>query len=251
MLARIPTRPQRSVAPYERNYFGDGWTSRAGCTTRQRVLIDEARSGRDVGCSVQHGRWTSAYDGERFTNPSKLDIDHLVPLGEAWRSGASRWTAGTRIRYANDMGYRGSLRAVSAGSNRSKGDDDPSLWLPPRRIHRCKYIGTWIAVKYRWHLSMNGTERGVLRRFVRDCGRKADVPIPRRARVRIARHPVAAPRAERGHRSGRSHAGSRGDPRFATCKQAIAHGYGPYRRGVDREYPWYTDRDRDGLVCER
>lgn len=41
------------------------------------------------------------------------------------------------------------------------------------------------------------------------------------------------------------------DPRFGTCRAAIAAGYGPYVRGVDPEYDWYSDADRDGTVCER
>lgn len=39
------------------------------------------------------------------------------------------------------------------------------------------------------------------------------------------------------------------DPRFDTCKDAIANGYGPYRRG-ETEYGWYRDADNDGVVCE-
>jgi micrococcal nuclease len=41
------------------------------------------------------------------------------------------------------------------------------------------------------------------------------------------------------------------DPRYRTCGDANAAGYGPYRRGVDAEYSWYQDRDGDGVVCER
>lgn len=40
------------------------------------------------------------------------------------------------------------------------------------------------------------------------------------------------------------------DPRFDTCKEANAHGYQDYRKGVDPEYDWYQDRDGDGVVCE-
>ncbi|WP_207944954.1 excalibur calcium-binding domain-containing protein [Actinomadura rubrisoli] len=40
------------------------------------------------------------------------------------------------------------------------------------------------------------------------------------------------------------------DPRFDTCKEANAHGYGPYQKGTDPEYDWYIDRDGDGLDCE-
>lgn len=245
MLKKIPLRPEASAATYQRAYFG-GWTTRGGCTTRQRVLTDESRRGSAAGCSVRRGSWLSAYDGRRTKNPSSLDIDHLVPLGQAWVSGASRWTAGTRIRYANDLGYPGTLRAVSAWSNRSKGDRDPAQWLPPRRIHRCKYIGTWIAVKYRWQMSADRAERRVLRRYVKDCARKADVKIPRRATVRIAKHGTGGRRRSATRRGTRST-----DRRHGTCAEAIARGLGPYRRGIDREYNWYRDADGDGLVCER
>ncbi|GAA1886319.1 excalibur calcium-binding domain-containing protein [Asanoa iriomotensis] len=39
------------------------------------------------------------------------------------------------------------------------------------------------------------------------------------------------------------------DPRFGTCKEAKANGYGPYTRG-EPEYDWYRDADNDGKVCE-
>lgn len=41
------------------------------------------------------------------------------------------------------------------------------------------------------------------------------------------------------------------DPKFGTCREANANGYGPYQQGVDPEYAWYQDRDHDGWVCER
>ncbi|MFI6263177.1 excalibur calcium-binding domain-containing protein [Micromonospora sp. NPDC051006] len=40
------------------------------------------------------------------------------------------------------------------------------------------------------------------------------------------------------------------DPRFGTCKEANNAGYGPYYRGVDPEYAWYIDRNKDGVVCD-
>lgn len=184
MLARVKTRPESGAASYERDLFGSGWRTRNGCTTRQWVLIAETRRGSETGCLVRRGLWVSVYDGERVRDPSDLDVDHLVPLEQAWVSGARRWTSGTRRNYANDLGYAGTLRAVTASTNRSKGGADPADWMPPRQIHHCKYIGTWIAVKYRWRLSADPAERRVLARYVKRCGRKSDVPIPRRAAVR-------------------------------------------------------------------
>jgi hypothetical protein len=185
MLRRLKVRAAAGSASYDRERFG-GWRTRDGCTTRERVLIKESRRGREAGCHVRRGFWLSVYDGERTRDPSDFDIDHLVPLGEAWVSGARRWTPGTSERYTNDLGYSGTLRAVSAGSNRAKGDQDPASWMPPRAIHHCKYIGTWIAVKYRWRLTIDRAERAVLWRYVDRCARKSDVPIPDRARVRYS-----------------------------------------------------------------
>ncbi len=65
------------------------------------------------------------------------------------------------------------------------------------------------------------------------------VPAPPSAPVTTAAPPQPAPLA-----------GGGTDPRFGTCKEAIANGFGPYRRGVDPEYDWYRDADSDGIVCE-
>jgi hypothetical protein len=65
-------------------------------------------------------------------------IDHVVPLAEAWRSGAAAWNADQRERFANDL-VDPQLIAVSASSNRSKGDQDPAEWKPPRRVTWCLY----------------------------------------------------------------------------------------------------------------
>jgi hypothetical protein len=240
MLKKLRVRDETSNAGYARELFG-GWTTNGGCTTRQSVLKTEDRAKPPSGCEVRSGRWNSLYDGKTVRDAGSLDIDHMVPLAQAYVSGAKRWSAGTRSRYANDLGYAGTLRAVTASTNRSKSDNDPAQWMPPRQIHHCKYIGTWIAVKYRWKLTADRSEMAVLRRYVKSCGRKSDVPKPRRAPVRISK------------RKPRRHHTSQGgtDKQFSTCAEAIAHGLGPYRRGEDPEYNWYRDADSDGSVCER
>ncbi len=99
-----------------------------GCNTREEVLIAESRSRAQVdpyGCKVVAGDWYSLYDGLTFTDPAELDIDHMVPLAEAWDSGASSWDTARRQAYANDLDHPQALRAVSAAANRSKGDLDP------------------------------------------------------------------------------------------------------------------------------
>jgi hypothetical protein len=211
------------------------------CNTRAEVLLAEARSKPrpSARCTLTGGSWLSPYDGKRFTSASKLDIDHLVPLAEAWQSGAYRWDAATRKAYANDLGYARSLVAVSAHANRSKGDREPQSWLPAKG--RCSYLTSWVAVKWRWKLSVSSAERT----FVRTRLAKCDWP-------KIARPPRATIHTATGTTSGSGTGATDGgtDPRFGTCTEAKSHGYGPYTSGVDPEYAWYTDRDGDGVVCE-
>mgnify|MGYP002414148878 CR=1 FL=1 len=174
VLNSLPVSVERS-AGYDRDLFRH-WSDLDGdgCNTREQVLIDERRSGEVRGCDVAGGRWRSTYDGDVTSNPSSFDIDHYVPLKEAWDSGAWRWNAATRERFANDLGFAGALIAVSASSNRSKSDRDPAEWLPERGV--CKYAKTWVAVKYRWRLAVDSTEKSELRRILRGCSSKMRVP---------------------------------------------------------------------------
>jgi len=155
-----------------------------GCDTRYEVLIAEATQAPTVGagCSLSGGRWFSKYDGVRTSDPSTFDIDHLVPLAEAWQSGAWRWTTATRERYANDLGYGADLVAVTAHSNRSKGDREPQDWLPDRTSFQCRYMAWWVAVKWRWRLRINRIEKTFLVNHLSACGWPS-VQTPRRATI--------------------------------------------------------------------
>ncbi|KOT52325.1 hypothetical protein ADK43_30350 [Streptomyces rimosus subsp. rimosus] len=95
----------------------------------------------------------------------------MVPLAEAWDSGASQWTAARREAYANDLDAERSLVAVTAKTNRSKADQDPATWLPPLADARCTYAADWVSTKLRWALTVDRTERDALRRLVAGCGR--------------------------------------------------------------------------------
>jgi len=131
-----------------------------GCNTRNDVIIAEAlvKPQVDKGCRIvkDTGRWYSEYDGVEVTNFSALDVDHMVPLAEAWDSGAKNWDAAKREVYANDMGDPRSLIAVTAATNRSKSDQDPGDWLPAKDI--CTYVKNWVHVKIRWSLSIDEKE---------------------------------------------------------------------------------------------
>ena len=98
----------------------------------------------------------------------ELDIDHVVPLAHAWRTGAKAWTKARRRAFANDL-TEPQLIAVSAHSNRSKGDSPPDQWKPPRRAIWCLYARWWIDVKTVWHLTTTRPERTSLRAMLRRC----------------------------------------------------------------------------------
>ena len=163
VLGTIPRKNERPQG-YNRNLFKH-WTDddRDSCNTREEVLIAESTSPPQVdayGCKVIAGDWFSEYDGVLHTDPSDLDIDHFIPLKEAWDSGAWAWSASQRQKFANDLSDPRSLIAVTAGQNRSKGDKDLSNWLPPRQEALCTYVSTWVAVKAKWKLSMDQSEWG-------------------------------------------------------------------------------------------
>ena len=158
------------IGGYSRNLFKH-WidVDKDGCNTRYEVLIAEAIVKPKVGarCYLTGGKWRSPYDGKVFTNPTGLDIDHMVPLAEAWRSGAWAWTAAQRMDFANDLDDSRSLLAVTASLNRSKGDRDVAAWLPIKA--QCNYISNWIAVKWRFDLTVDPAEGEFLQTKITDC----------------------------------------------------------------------------------
>ncbi|WP_345984268.1 hypothetical protein [Streptomyces sp. DSS69] len=74
----------------------------------------------------------------------------MVPLAEAWDSGAHDRTPERRDAYANEVDARSSLVAVTARTNRSKADRDPAAWMPPARSATCTYLVAWTATRLRW-----------------------------------------------------------------------------------------------------
>jgi hypothetical protein len=142
-----------------------------GCNTRNEVLIAEATIKPTIGasCKLTGGRWLSYYDGATWTLTSDLDIDHLVPLAEAWDSGARTWTAAQREAYANDLGDARDLVAVTDNVNQSKGDQDPAEWMPPPASAACRYVAEWTAVKIRWRLTVDSAEKSALTSIAAGC----------------------------------------------------------------------------------
>ncbi len=168
-LSKLKIAPRKSLAGYSRGRFGSGWSSAGeGCDTRDRVLQRDGRNVQTTSACRITGTWTSLYDGIVITAARELDIDHVVPLAHAWRTGAKTWTTTRRRAFANDL-TDSQLIAVSAHSNRSKGDSPPDEWKPPRRAIWCLYARWWIDVKTVWQLTTTRPERTSLRSMLRRC----------------------------------------------------------------------------------
>ena len=132
ILLPIVVAPVPGAIPeYDRDEWRH-WTDEDGdCQdTRQEALVVESVSPvayEDAGqCRVASGAWVGPYTGEQFNDPGRLDVDHMVPLGNAHQSGGWAWSAPEKRQYANDLSYENHLIAVQASANRSKGSKSPA-----------------------------------------------------------------------------------------------------------------------------
>ena len=182
LLAALRMAPRRPPVGYVRDAFGPSWsdTDGNGCNQRDDVLLRDAvpgtaRYARQGACDhdVLAGTWTDPYTGRTLTftdlkEPAQaqaIQIDHLVPLAEAWASGAARWSDTRRLGFANDLS---GLLAVDGPTNAGKGDDDPAAWRP-RKGYQCTYAIRWVTTKYRWDLAVDRPERRALREMLDRC----------------------------------------------------------------------------------
>ena len=182
-LDRLAVRPRpRGTEGYVRDAFGSAWldTDDNGCNQRDDVLLRDAVPGtprvqQQGSCDhdVLAGSWHDPYTGRTlsFTDLKDLSqaqaiqIDHVVPLAEAWVSGARRWSRERRETFANDLA---GLLAVDGPTNISKSDDDPAAWRP-RKGYQCTYARRWIAVKFRYHLAVDTAEKAALDQMLDYC----------------------------------------------------------------------------------
>ena len=171
LLVQLSLAPEQGEG-YDRDLFRHWIDSDGdGCNTRREVLIEEAviRPQLSGDCDLSGGEWYSIYDDVTTNDPSDFDIDHLIPLKEAWDSGAHSWSSSQRRAFANDLANSQALIAVTASSNRSKSDRDPADWLPPNQSYHCQYIIDWMTVKIFWNLSVDEREFQALRRVASNC----------------------------------------------------------------------------------
>ncbi|MER7850621.1 HNH endonuclease family protein [Kitasatospora sp. NPDC096077] len=158
-----------SMTGYSRAQFPHWITQSGKCDTREVVLQRDGQGVQtDSECRAVAGTWLSPYDGKTLTAASQVDIDHMVPLANAWRSGADGWTTDRRKAFANDL-VHSQLVAVSASSNRSKGDQSPDQWKPPATAYWCTYARAWGDVKYTYSLSITAPEKSALNTMLDTC----------------------------------------------------------------------------------
>jgi hypothetical protein len=166
-IDRLPLAAETDQESYDRSMFSPWFDADDnGCDTRCEVLAAERHAGLP---GLPGGGWLSEYEGYSTPDESELDIDHLVPLAEAWRSGASRWDPARRAAFANDLDAPQTLIAVTAATNRSKSDSDPSDWQPPNTSYWCTYASDWVAVKLRWGLTADPGEVRALTNMAAKC----------------------------------------------------------------------------------
>lgn len=232
LLNQLRLAPETTTAAPS-NFAAWGKSAVKKCrNVRAEVLVADAFGAPAKNCSRTGLTWTDPFTGATVRASSKMTVERMVPLEEAWDSGASRWDARTRAAFANDLGYDGSLVAVSTKGAAKRKSREPAQWTPRSNL-RCDYVTRWITVKARWGLSVDAREYDALRAAMGpyDCDIRR-IPAVNRATVTLPPPPVPL------------------DTRYETCAEMAAAGLGPYLRGRDAEYGWYRDDDGDGTACE-
>ncbi|MEU5212656.1 DUF1524 domain-containing protein [Streptomyces sp. NPDC020742] len=169
-LAALTVATPGSMDGYSRDKF-EIWAKQPdGCTTRQDVL---ARDGKDVSdgsskCQPSSGKWYSVYDDTTVTDVAQATIDHMVPLAEAWRSGAASWSADQRKAFGNDL-KDPQLLVASESSNSSKSDSGPADWKPTNHSFWCTYAKDYTHIKSVWKLTTTDKEKSALGSMLDTC----------------------------------------------------------------------------------
>lgn len=270
--ALVGTLDVKGRAPktgYDRSLFGSAWadTDGNGCDTRndvlRRDLVDVVTQPGTNGCAVQSGTLADAYSGQTTSytaEDSRISIDHMVSLSDAWQKGAQQWGDDTRLRFANDPL---NLLSVSASLNQEKSDGDAATWLPPNTQFRCTYVARQAAVKNKYGISVTAAEREAMLQVLTGCpgqayptaaAAPAMTPDPRPTSVpttnappRVVDLPSSAPAT-----TAPKTAPPAAPPKnvyYKNCAAARAAGAAPLYVG-EPGYRKALDRDGDGVACE-
>jgi hypothetical protein len=263
-LAGLLVKGRAPMTGYARSDFGAAWTDdnddpfgHNGCDTRNDVLRRDLQAtvvkAGTSGCVALSGRLDDPYTALAIAfvrgaaTSSRVQIDHVVALGDAWQSGAQQFTVRARQNLANDPL---NLLAVDGPANEQKSDSDAASWLPPNKSFRCSYVARQVAVKLKWRLWVTAAEHDAIVRVLASCPDQ-QVPIepgangPVAVRGSASPNPIPAPSAAT--RPSGPPAGS--DVYYANCTAVRAAGRAPLHRGQPGYRP-ALDRDGDGVACE-
>lgn len=140
--------------------------------TRAKVLLrdsDKEVVFKDTNhCIVDSGTWNDPYTGKVFSATTDIQIDHVVPLKNAYMSGAYKWDFRSRCLYANYMGAEFHLLSVNGAENMKKGDKGPDRYMPPNKAHTCSYLKNWLTIKFMWGLKMTTSEAASIGQLIKD-----------------------------------------------------------------------------------
>ena len=173
-LEKLPIKPPDPSQGYKREQFGHGWRKWRACDTRQQILardLTELSLGEN-GCTVLSGILQDPYTGQTINfvrgpaTSGAVQIDHVVALSNAWRTGAQQLSSEVRTELANDPLE---LLAVDGPANQQKGAGDASQWLPKYKAFHCQYIARQIAVKLRYYLWVTQSEYEAMRKVLTTC----------------------------------------------------------------------------------
>ncbi|KAF1940699.1 hypothetical protein EJ02DRAFT_405930 [Clathrospora elynae] len=168
-LAGLTVAVQGPQTGYSRDLFPHWITQSGTCNTRETILKrDGTGVVTDSACVSTSGSWFSPYDGATWSAASDVDIDHIVPLSNAWKSGAAAWTTARRQAFANDL-TNPQLIAVTDSVNQSKGDKGPEAWKPSVTSYHCTYSKMWIKVKSVYTLTITSAEKSALTSMLATC----------------------------------------------------------------------------------
>jgi hypothetical protein len=250
-LAKLRVRGRGPMTGYSRGRFGPTWldVDRNGCDTRNDVLRAQLTAIRlragTHGCVVESGLLLDPYTGAaiRFHRggDDEIQVDHVVALGNAWVSGAARWSIDRRAALAEDPE---NLLAVDSRTNQQKGDGDAASWLPPNHRERCAYVARQVAVKAKYGLSVTAAERGAIRRVLTTCPEQR---LPRASAQPTATDLRITDPGPPG--AGTAVPPAAGGATYANCTAVRAAGKAPLFRGQPG-YASRLDRNGDGVACQ-
>ncbi|MFW5469527.1 GmrSD restriction endonuclease domain-containing protein [Knoellia sp. CPCC 206435] len=164
--------PHNTTVAYNRDSWNHWIDADGDCqNTRHEVLINQSRSEPVLtadGCAVISGFWVDPYILENWTQAADVQIDHLVALANAHRSGGWAWTAQQKEDFANDL-LGPELVAVEGSVNQAKADSGPETWKPPLTSTWCSYATNWTTVKRKYALTVTQAEYDALAQMLATC----------------------------------------------------------------------------------